>query len=41
MNELVDFMNKNNFKVKIVSILDDSTSKLSMLYAENKEFKKN
>jgi len=39
MDELVDLMNRNNFKVKISSLLDDSTTKLSMLYAENKEFK--
>jgi len=41
MDELIDLMNKNNFTVKTSSLLDNSTTKLSMLYAENKEFKKN
>jgi hypothetical protein len=40
INELVDLFNENNFKVETSSLVDESTMKLSMLYAENKEFKK-
>jgi hypothetical protein len=39
IDKLVDFLSKNNFGVSISNLLDDSTTKLSMLYAENKEFK--
>jgi len=39
LDELVDFLSKNNFKVNISNILDNSTMKLSMLYAKNIEFK--
>jgi len=38
IDELEDFLRNNNFKVKISSLLDDSTIKISMLYAENKGF---
>jgi FkbM family methyltransferase len=41
IDKLEDFLRKNNFKIKIVSMLNDSKIKLSMLYAENKEFKEN
>mgnify|MGYP001168166751 FL=1 len=39
IDKLVDFLSKNNFGVSISNLLDDSTTKLSMLYAENKEFR--
>ena len=39
IDKLVSFLNKNNFKVKISSMTEDSTTKLSMLYAENKEIR--
>ena len=38
LDELVDFLRKNNFKVSTYKMSNDSTIKLSMLYAENKEF---
>jgi len=38
LDELVDFLRKNNFKVSTSKMSNDSTIKLSMLYAENKEF---
>ena len=41
IDELIDLMEKNDFQVKISNLLDDSKIKLSMLYAENKKFKKN
>ena len=39
IDKLVDFLSKNNFGVSISNLLDDSTTKLSMLYAKNKEFR--
>jgi FkbM family methyltransferase len=39
LDELVDFLSKNNFKVSIYKLLDNSTMKLSMLYAKNLELK--
>ena len=38
LDELVDFLRKNNFKVSTSKMSENSTIKLSMLYAENKEF---
>ena len=35
LDELVDFLRKNNFKVSISKMTNNSTMKLSMLYAEN------
>ena len=37
LDELVDFLRKNNFKVSTSKMSENSTIKLSMLYAENKE----
>jgi len=41
LDKLVDFLRKNNFKINTFKIINNSTMKLSMLYAENKEFTKN
>ena len=37
LDKLVDFLKKNNFKVNTSNMSNNSTMKLSMLYAENKE----
>lgn len=39
INDLKEFFEKNKFKVKISKILEESTMKLSMLYAKNMHFK--
>jgi len=39
LDKLIDFFNKNNFKIKTANMINKPTIKLSMLYAENKEFK--
>jgi FkbM family methyltransferase len=39
IDELVDFLKDKNFKVMTLNLINNSTTKLSMLYAENKEFK--
>ena len=41
LEELVEFLEKNNFKVNTTKMSNNSTMKLSMLYAENNEFTKN